>query len=269
MRETSGGFARGRAVFTLFTSVAALLVATLVLPQAALAAGSATEESYIKPLTREQPYRLYVFGDSFAANLADGLKWALRGRKDVSVVKRTKAATGLVRDDVYDWMDVIRNALNRREPQIVVIAMGGNDRQDMRVKGRRLERFSEPWRTEYRKRVDELLSLLSESDAAVYWVGLPAVRSTQMTRDYRRFNTYFREATHRHGMVFVGIDELFAGENGSYTAYGKALDGRVRRLRDGDGIHMTMAGSQKLGEFVARRIRTDLQAAAAASRFAN
>lgn len=269
MRETSGGFARGRAVFTLFFSVSALLLATLVPPQAAIAAGQTAESPYIKPLNRNQPYRLYVFGDSFAANLADGLKWALRDRRDVSVIKRTRAATGLVRDDVYDWMEVIRESLGKREPQIIVIAMGGNDRQDMRVSGRRLERFSKRWQAEYLKRIDRLLSLLRESDAAVYWVGLPSVRSAQMTRDYRRFNTYFREATRRHGMVFVGIDKLFAGEDGSYTAYGKALDGRIQRLRDGDGIHMTMAGSQKLGEFVARRIRSDLRAAAAASRFAN
>lgn len=269
MRETSGGFARGRAVFTLLISVAALMSAAVVVPQMAVAAGQTTDEPYIKPLNRNQPYRMYVFGDSFAANLADGLKWALHGRKDVSVVKQTKAATGLVRDDVYDWMEVIRKALSRREPQIVVIAMGGNDRQDMRVNGRRLERFSKPWRAEYLKRIDRLLSLLSKSGAAVYWVGLPAVRSTQMTGDYRRFNAYYREATRRHGMAFIEIDKLFSEEDGSYTAYGKALDGQIRRLRDGDGVHLTMAGSHKLGEFVARRIRTDLRAAAAATRVAN
>lgn len=269
MRETSGGLARGGAFVSSFFSTVALVLALLVLPGVAAGAGQATEEPYIKPLARKQPYQLYVFGDSFAAELADGLKWALRDRKDVSVIKRTKAATGLVRDDVYDWMEVIREVLDKREPQIIVLAMGGNDRQDMRVRGQRFERFSEPWRREYRRRVDKLLSMLNESGAAVYWVGLPVVRSSQMTRDYRQFNGYFREATRRYDMVFLGTEELFAGSDGSYNAYGKALDGRVQRLRDGDGIHLTLAGTHKLGEFVARRIRVDLRAAAAASRSAN
>src|SRR5690606_22026505 len=269
MRETSGEFARGGVVVRTLLSAIALSLGLLVQPSTVVGAGQLTEEPYIKPLKRKEPYRLYVFGDSFAAELADGLRWALRDRKDVTVIKRTKAATGLVRDDVYDWMAVIREVLDRREPQIVVIAMGGNDRQDMRVAGRRLERFSEPWRAEYLRRVDRLLSMLNESGAAVYWVGLPSVRSSQMTRDYRRFNAYFRQATRRYDMVFLDVEKLFAGEDGGYSAYGKALDGRMQRLRDGDGIHLTVAGSQKLGEFVARRIRADLRAAAAASRSAN
>lgn len=259
MRGISGRLARASQVAAPRCVAVVAAAAFALMPHAADAAGQPSA----KALTGKPPYQLYVLGDSFASELGDGLKWALRDGKAVLVHKRTKAATGLIRDDTYDWFKVVRNILTEDKPHIIVIAIGGNDRQDVRVGSKRYERFTKPWRAEYLKRVERLASLLGSSGAAVYWVGLPNVRSQQMTRDYGRFNGYFKDAARKHGITYIDMAKLFAGSNGSYVAYGKALDGQTRRLRDTDGIHLTNVGAQKLGEYVARTIRADMREAGA------
>jgi len=218
---------------------------------------------HIDPAPKGEHYRLFVLGDSLATNLADGLMWALRDVQDVQVVKRTRAATRLVRNDVLNWTRSVAKLLGDEEVDIAVIAIGGNDRQDIRVGGRRYARFTEPWRTAYRRRVERFMRAFDKR-AAVYWVGLPPVRSRQMSRDYRRLNAYYRDLARKHGIKFIDVFDRFSGASSGYTAYGKGLDGATERLRDGDGVHFTLVGARMLGRLVAEEIRRDLRAARAA-----
>jgi hypothetical protein len=217
---------------------------------------------HINPAPKGKHYRLFVLGDSFAANLADGLIWALQDVKDVQVVKRTRAATGLVRDDVLNWTQSVAKLLEEEKVDIALVAIGGNDRQDIRVGGKRHARFTAPWRTEYLRRVERFMRTLDKG-AAVYWVGLPPVRSRPMSRDYQRLNAYYRELARKHGIKFIDIYDRFRGASGGYTAYGGGLDGATERLRDGDGVHFTLVGARMLGRLVAEEIRRDLHAARA------
>ena len=219
---------------------------------------------YIDAVPKDKRYRLYVLGDSLASNLADGLVWALRDVDDVRVIERTKAATGLVRDDIHNWTRSVAELLESERVDIAVIAIGGNDRQDIRAGGKRYERFTRPWRIEYRRRVARFMRTLDDSGSAVYWVGLPPVRSRQMTRDYQRFNAHYGEIARAHGIKFVDIFDRFRSAPSGYTAYGRGIAGKVTRLREGDGIHFTLVGSRRLGQIVAEEIRRDLRSARAA-----
>jgi hypothetical protein len=249
--------------------LSALLAATLCTVLGGPCLAAKTEElarasaGHIDPFPKGQRYRLYVLGDSLAANLADGLVWALRDVGEVQVVKRTRAATGLVRDDVLDWTRSVAELLNDQNVDIAVVALGGNDRQDIRIGGQRLARFGAPWRAEYRRRVDRFMRTL-DRHAAVYWVGLPPVRSRQMTGDYQRLNAFYRDLARAHDIKFIDTFDRFRGASGGYAAYGGGIDGAMERLRDGDGIHFTVEGSRMLGRLVAEEIRRDLRAARAA-----
>ncbi len=239
-----------------------LLLATWVLMftwQPSLGAdGEVHPTSFIAPLERDRPYRLVVIGDSVGANLADGLRWTFRRGRNVKVRKQTKAGTGFVRTDVYNWQRVIRRLARRRKADIIVMLIGGNDRQDMRVRGRRHERFSKSWRIEYVKRLETAARMLRKSGAAVYWVGLPNVRSRRMSRDYTRFNADYERVSQRYGLKYIDIRHLFVTRNGGYSDYGKNLDGRRVRLRDRDGIHMSNSGSKLLGRYIADHIENDM-----------
>lgn len=241
----------------------AVLLALFTLTLASLAvlfsSGTASAASgFIREMPRDRPLGIFVMGDSFGSELADGLKWAFRGKRNITVRKRTKPATGLVRTDQYDWLKSVRRLLSKEQVDVAVIAIGGNDRQDMRVKGKRYERFTIGWRMEYMKRLQRLAGVLKKSGAAVYWVGLPIVRSKRMTKDYARFNRYYSGVSKDHSFRYIGIRGLFRSKSGGYAAYGKGLDGKTVRLRDKDGIHLTIVGAKKLGRFIARQIRKDL-----------
>ncbi|MEL6288381.1 MAG: DUF459 domain-containing protein [Pseudomonadota bacterium] len=212
----------------------------------------ATVASYETTASRE---RIVVIGDSVGANLADGLKWAFRKDRSVRVIKRTKAGTGLARRDVYDWPRALRRIIRRDRPDRIVILIGGNDRQDMRVRGRRYHRFTKPWGREYVRRLERFTNQLDASGAQVTWIGLPNVRSRRMTRDYRQFNSWVRRAAKRRGMDYIPIKPLFVARNGGYDAYGRGVNGRRVRLRDRDGIHMSRHGSRLMGRFVAERLK--------------
>lgn len=246
--------------------VAAILCAAFTQPAPAAKREEPARASagYIDAVPKGERYRLYVLGDSLAANLADGLIWALRDVKDVKVIKQTKAATGLVRDDVYNWTRFVAELLENERVDIAVIAIGGNDRQDIRAEGKRYERFTPPWRGEYRQRVASFMRVLDDKGPAVYWVGLPRVRSKRMSKDYQRFNAHYGEIARAHGIKFIDIFDRFRSASDGYTAYGRGIAGEVTRLRDGDGIHFTLVGARKLGQIVAEEIRRDLRSARAA-----
>jgi hypothetical protein len=199
-------------------------------------------------------HNVVVVGDSIGANLADGLRWALRGNRGYRVYKATKPGSGLVRPDNYDWNRAARRIIRRRKPTTLVVMIGGNDRQDMIVRGRRLERFSQAWYREYRKRVGKFANILSASRARIIWVGLPRVRSGKMTRDYAKFNEIFRATARRIGARYVPTRGVLGGGTGAYRKSGTGVNGRRVTLRKDDGIHLTRAGSRLIGRYVARRI---------------
>jgi hypothetical protein len=207
-----------------------------------------------------KPYRMKVIGASMADQLATGLRWEFKGDKSFRISQSAKAATGLVRKDVFNWQAQLEEIVKDDKIDIVVVALGGNDRQSFFHKGRRLRRFSVLWRAEYLRRLDKFMRTLTSNVPVVYWVGLPIVRSQQATKDYDRLNGYFRDVGGPLGITYLDIYRRFADDAGRYTSFGKSLAGRKRRLRQKDGIHFTMAGARVLGKVVGDMIRADLKA---------
>jgi hypothetical protein len=199
----------------------------------------------------EQRITFAVVGDSIANELGQGMQALYRRSSRVRVIKKTQFSTGLVRTDYYNWYAVLPAFLRRYRPDVIAVNIGGNDRQNLSVNGRRLERFSQPWLRAYAERVARFMALLKRTGAEVYWVGLPQVRSPRMTRDYRVLNQIYRRAAARHDFTYVSIWNSFANARGGYTAYGRAIDGHHRRLRKEDGIHFTDAGKLRLAADVA------------------
>ena len=198
--------------------------------------------------------RIAVIGDSLAQDLWFGLSRRYRKNNNVKILKFTKSATGLVRDDVYDWKEKLSNFIQSESFDIAIVVMGGNDRQPIRTGGKRLNRRTKAWLKEYRARVDRLMKTLKSETRHVFWVGLPIVQSAGMARDFSQFNNIYASSAKAHRINYIDVWQLFRDENGDYTSFGPDVRGVERRLRNDDGLHFTVAGQNRLAQVVAKHI---------------
>lgn len=247
-------------------ALALALLAIAPLAPAALAQGlSHLSNSYITPFPEQNRYRVYVFGDSLGDGLWQGLYRAFNPEGNIDVVKKSRVSTGFVRTDRFDWNKRLTRILAAERVHIAVVMVGANDVQSIRVtnnKKRQSYKIGTPeWRDVYSQRVDQFIKSLKGSKAAVYWVGLPIMRSAKHNNHMQVMNEIFRERAFINGVRFVDTWNGFADQFGRYSAFGPDLSGQVGRLRAGDGVHFTVRGYRKLAHFVEREIRRDMRQA--------
>ncbi len=251
--------------FLQITAVLALFLAGLaaILPVAQAQGLKHFSNSYMTPFPEANRYRLYVFGDSLGDGIWAGLYRAFRPDGNVDVVKKSRVSTGFVRTDYFDWNKRLSGILSTEKVHIAVIMVGANDMQPIR-KGKAKKWYkidSAEWRDVYSKRIDRFIKRLKKSNTAVYWVGLPIMRSAKHNNQMQVMNEIFRERAFINGVKFVDTWNGFADQFGRYSAFGPDLNGQVGRLRAGDGVHFTIRGYRKLAHFVEREIRRDMRQA--------
>ena len=243
-------------------AILSIVIAFNVLPgaQAASAAASTrvAEKSKASTKTR-RPVRIAVIGDSLAFELYKGMHAAYRNDKSVKFVKYTRVSTGLIRRDIFNWNRKIRDFVKSHKFDIAVVVMGGNDRQSLWHKKRRLTRGSKAWFKVYSQRAEAFMKTLKSAGKPVYWVGLPVVRSATMSRDYKRFNRLFKRLSSKYGFRYVNMWKVFADKKGRYTSFGRDAAGTKRRMRNDDGLHFSGYGRLKFGRAVFKRIKRNIR----------
>ena len=201
------------------------------------------------------PQRLAIIGDSLAQDLWNGMHKLYRGHDKVEFIRFTKVSSGLVRDDVYNWNTKVKAFVAEHEYDTAIVLIGGNDRQSITIGSKRLDRFGKAWTEEYGRRVDDLIATLKSKGGAVYWLGLPIVRSKRMANDYRKLNKVYKERAEANDITYIDTWPLFETEDGKYTSFGLDLKGTKRRLRKDDGLHFTVAGKLVFAREIARLLR--------------
>ncbi|NJO53627.1 MAG: DUF459 domain-containing protein [Bacteroidales bacterium] len=197
-----------------------------------------------------------VFGDSLAEPLAQGLADSfVQDLPEVAVLNKARADSSLVRNDPVDWIAAAQELLNTEKVTVGVVMVGINERQPARDETGTHEPRSERWVQIYTRRVDEMMALFKAKNIPLFWVGLPATKSSRLSQDMQFYNEIIRERAARAGVPFVDVWDGFVDEAGQFVTSGPALDGQTRRLRGSDGIHFTRAGGRKLAHFVERDIR--------------
>jgi len=248
----------GRNFRRLFTLLVVALMSVGLAQPAATGQLKAPSVESVSLLKSTKPIRIGVVGDSLAVDLWYGMNGLLRGKDNIEVVKFTRSATGLIRDDVYDWQGELRAFLAQNRLDVITVILGGNDRQSVHVGGKRLDRFTKPWIAMYEQRVSVFMDALAKTKARVYWLGLPVVSSDRMTKDYRVLNGVYRRQADKHGFTYVSTWETFADASGRYSSFGPNIQGVKRQLRKTDGLHFTIDGQMRLADTVAKAINRDL-----------
>jgi len=187
-----------------------------------------------------------VVGDFMASGLAEGLDIAFADNPAVRIVARSNGSSGFVRDDFYNWPEQIKSLIETEKPAAVVVMLGSNDRQQMKVGDVREQPRSENWTKEYERRTDELGKAIATAKVPFLWVGMPAFRVPKMTSDMLAFNDIYHKAAESHGGEFVDVWDGFVDENGAFVTNGPDMNGQPVRLRADDGINVSKAGKRKL-----------------------
>jgi hypothetical protein len=188
-----------------------------------------------------------VVGDFLASGLAEGLESAYAELPNVRVVVRANGSSGIVRDDFYDWPAEIGGIIEQEKPAAVVVMLGANDRQEMRVGDVREPKRSENWMKEYERRVANLAKAVTDRAIPLVWVGMPSFKNSTMASDMLAYNDVYRSAAEAAGGSFVDIWDGFVDENGAFVSTGPDINGNPVRLRSGEnGINLTRPGKRKV-----------------------
>ena len=238
----------------------ALVAALAVLGSgAALAQDEGTGASFITPFPKGDLYHVQILGYDLAEGLLSGMAEAFTGDAKVEVIKKNQSVSGLLRPDFEDRLRDLEAALGPEAAEIAVVMVGAWDRAPVKAaNGKKLQVGTAEWRTEYAARADRLIKVLKKRNVAVYWVGLPNVRRPDFDEDSKMMNEILRERVYLNSFKYVDSYAGFADEQGGYSAYGPDLTGKMRLLREGDGVYFTAAGNRKLAHFVEKEIRRDV-----------
>ena len=202
-----------------------------------------TTTGFVGPRTPEvdQPLRMYVGGDSISRDLGEGLA-RLTPADLVAVDLDPRPATGLSRPDFFDWSQHLAGVLTESEADVIVVLFGANDFQNVEHEGEILNRYTDEWLHLYEERVGRIMTLLSQPDVQTVWVGQPPVRESRLSDGLSLLNEVYAAQAEQHPQVtFVDAWALFSDDEGRYA---DELDGE--RLRREDGVHLTVAGGNRL-----------------------
>lgn len=208
------------------------------------------------PRPPDQMFNALIIGDSLGVQLGQGLTEAFADRSDITVIRRARENTGLVRDDYFDWMKGARDLLaTTPKVDIGVMMIGSNDRQQLRDGAASLDMRQPRWREIYGDRVEAIAKAFKERNIPLVWVGLPVMKSDRFSADMTLLNEIYQDRAGKSGAVFVDTWEAFLDDRGQFAAYGPDVNGLFQKLRAGDGVHFTKAGGRKLAHFVESEIR--------------
>ncbi len=222
-------------------------------PSAGRTGGGNTGRSEVPPLrvpTPAHPLRVLVVGDSFAEDIELGLARAFDSGT-VRLIEKGEHSTGLSRPDYFNWPLELSTDTARYRPDVVVVMLGGNDPQAVQTpSGDAIARFGvgdKRWGQAYRARVDRFVREATAEGAHVAWVGLPVMQDPAFSHNIRALDDIYGEETAKYpGVLFLDTWGLFTDGNGHYSAYLPDAKGDLQLVRDGDGIHLTAAGNDRL-----------------------
>jgi uncharacterized protein len=204
-------------------------------------------------------FYINVLGDSLGVSAAEGLRDAFVDKPEIAIVDRSRDASGLVRDDYFNWPKSARDLVAGKEKiDFVVVMLGINDDQTLKDGSDTFDQLSDGWLDHYGQRVEDLVAPIRVAHIPLLWVGLPPMRSERLNAVVVQLNKIYRERAEKAGGKFVDIWDAFANQSGQYDAYGPNVDGQNTKLRGVDGIHFTKAGARKVAHFLESEIRRSL-----------
>jgi hypothetical protein len=216
------------------------------------------------------PAEVLIIGDSDAGSFGPYLKQLLDPTGIVTIELDYKVSSGLSRPDFFDWTTHMHVAVQKVNPDIVVVTFGGNDAQGLRNADKSWAVGYAPggggddadWRAEYGRRVGEVMDYLGGANRTLVWVGIPNDDNPDVTARLKVQDEVVRaEVAKRPGVVFVDTWNRFSGINGGWAEYVvDPRDGVGKDVRADDGFHLNVNGAEILALDIAEAVKNELRA---------
>jgi hypothetical protein len=200
------------------------------------------ERQTFRQPTASDPLHVLVTGDSQAEFIGQRLvDQSPPGLLEVETAARN--ATGLTNPAFFNWEVNAEQEVAARDPDAVVMAIGGNDGFNVQTSDGSLYGPQDAgWETEFARRVAVVATVLSDDgDRPVYWVPPPTARDPSWNRIFAAQNRAVERAAGAvPALRYVDVHSTLSG--GRYSDELR-IDGRRVLARQPDGIHFTREGA--------------------------
>jgi uncharacterized protein len=240
-----------------FLSGSSLLQAQTTVTQPIMGSESTQEQS---PQTVTDTYRILVIGDALAGGLGAGLSRMSEADSDsdIEVVNRFQETSGIARPEVYDWTESLPKIMEGKEFDAVVVLIGANDRQSIKVGDFRYVFGTPEWLESYKALTGQLLDTLKASNARIFWVAIPPMGDAKYEADMQMLAALQKEQVQLKGATYVDLRSNFLNPDGTYTDKGPDDTGEVRKLRARDGFAFFKQGNNRFGQLLLTEIKKDM-----------
>jgi len=205
--------------------------------------------------TQQDEVNVFVTGDSQAQFVGEILTDLLPSDLfDVSMVARN--ATGLTNPEFFNWEINAKQEIAARNPDAVVMVIGGNDGFNVLHDGALYGPDDPAWQLEYARRAAVVMRELgSNGKRPVYWVPPPTARDPKFNQIYATQNKAVEQAAAAvDGARYVDIYNTI--NHGRYSDELK-IDGRRVLARQSDGVHFSREGAVVPARLILRAMAKD------------
>ena len=223
-------------------------------PLAAALLSSAAAVAALAPASAHAAPTVLATGDSMIQYVDVALRRRLEPPGRAKVISDARISTGISKPFLLDWPRHAVSQVGRLHPRVTVMFLGANEGFDMRSRGHRVRCCGRPWRIEYARRARRMMRTYSQGGTGrVYWLLLPQAREGLFRRAYPAVNKGLRRAGRGlPGVRLVHLNKVFT-PRGRYRSVMR-YRGRLVRVRQSDGVHLSAAGASIAASIVIRRM---------------
>jgi hypothetical protein len=173
----------------------------------------------------------------------------------ISCRVEAQVSSGLASPHPVNWPLVAERLAATKRFAAAVVMLGTNDGQDLWERRHRLAFGTPAWQQAYARRLDRVVDAFCSRDVPLLWTELPAMRSPKLSKRLAWLNGFIAKQLARHGACaqIVPLGAALGEGQRTYLAVGN-VDGRKRRLRMADGIHLTAYGAELMGRSYLERL---------------
>jgi hypothetical protein len=219
--------------------------------------GNTETQSSATPQNISTPFKVLIVGDSLILEgFGPMLEKTLLEHEGVDVVREGAYSTGLNKTDFFDWNQKTEELITLHKPDVLIVMFGANDGQGiLDADGKAHPLGTEGWSEVYGRRVDAYLKRISPKIKKLFWVGHPIPGNAKFRSKLAAMNLVYQSETAKFpNAVYVNTWDRFA-VNGEFKASIADDRGLVKRVKGGDGVHVTNFGGKIMADVVIKEMQ--------------